>query len=251
MNTTFKITPTILLGIALMILPAHLLKAQTGNNQWLQITNGPIIEMADDHSATIAWSTNAPSSSRVWYATDVNNLTQFAESGYSSGSTHRVQLTNLRPGTTYYFEVESGQGRRASGEAETGGVLSFRTAASGERPIRNQQPVVAQSDAGAAADASVKITNGPIVEALTGNNATVAWSTNRRGSSRVNYGTDPNNLNQLGEAPWGQGGLTHRVELKNLQPSTTYYFRVETGQAQGTGGEVQSQNIQSFTTRPR
>jgi hypothetical protein len=208
-----------------MILPASLLDAQTGNNSLLQITNGPIIENADDHSATIAWSTNAPSSSRVWYATDVNNLTQFAESGYSSGSTHRVPLNNLRPGTTYYFEVESGQGRRSRGQAESGGVLSFRTAANGERPIRNQQPVLAQADAGAAADASVKITNGPVVEAVTGNTATVAWSTNRRGSSRVNYGTDANNLTQLGEAPWGQGGLTHRVELKNLQPNTTNISR--------------------------
>jgi phosphodiesterase/alkaline phosphatase D-like protein len=250
MNTTFTISPTILLGIALMILPASLLNAQTGNNQLLQITNGPIIESADDHSATIAWSTNAPSSSRVWYGTDVNNLTQFAESGYSSGSTHRVQLNNLRPGTTYYFEVESGQGRRTRGEAESEGVLSFRTPTRGEQIIRNQRPVLAQADAGAAADATVKITNGPVLEAVTGNTATVAWSTNRRGSSRVNYGTDPNNLTQLAEAPWGRGGLTHRVELKNLQPNTTYYFRVETGQAQGTGGQVESQNVQSFTTKP-
>ena len=90
-----------------------------------------------------------------------------------------------------------------------------------------------------------------MVEAVSVNSATVAWSTNRRGSSRVNYGTDANNLNQLGETSWGQGGLTHRVQLKNLQPNTTYYFQVETGQAQGTGGEVQSQNIQTFTTKPR
>jgi len=239
-----------MLGIAMLIAPLPVLHAQ-GNRQTLQITNGPIIEMADDRSATIAWSTNADSSSRVWYGTDVNNLTQFAESGYSSGGTHRVQLTNLRPGTTYYFEVESGQGRRSRGEAETGGVLSFRTVGNGERPLRNQQPVLAQADAGAAADATVKITNGPVVEAVSGNSATIAWSTNRRGSSRVNYGTDANNLTQLGEASWGQGGLTHRVQLKNLQPNTTYYFQVETGQAQGTGGEVQSQNIQTFTTKPR
>ena len=86
---------------------------------------------------------------------------------------------------------------------------------------------------------------------VTDSTATIAWSTNRRGSSRVTYGTDPNNLTQLGEAPWGQGGLTHRVVLKNLQTNTTYYFQVETGQAQGTGGEVESERVQSFTTRSR
>ena len=97
----------------------------------------------------------------------------------------------------------------------------------------------------------LQITSGPVIESADDHSATIAWSTNRRGSSRVTYGTDPNNLTQLGEAPWGQGGLTHRVELKNLQPNTTYYFRVETGQAQGTGGEVESETVQSFTTRSR
>jgi hypothetical protein len=251
MKTIVTISLTMLLGIGLVILPTSFLGAQTGNNRSLQITNGPIIEAADDHSATIAWSTNAPSSSRVWYGTDVNNLTQFAESGYSSGTTHRVQLTNLTAGTTYYFEVESGQGRRTRGEVESEGVLSFRTPTRGEQVIRNQRPVLAQAEAGSAADATVKITNGPVIEAVTGSTATIAWSTNRRGSSRVNYGTDPNNLNRLGEAAWGRGGLTHRVELKNLQPNTTYYFRVETGQAQGTGGEVESERVQSLTTKSR
>ena len=50
-----------------------------------------------------------------------------------------------------------------------------------------------------------------------------------------------NNLNQVAQSPWGAGGLTHRVELKNLQPGTRYFFEVETGQARGTsGGQVES-----------
>jgi hypothetical protein len=65
----------------------------------------------------------------------------------------------------------------------------------------------------------------------------------------VTYGTNPNNLTQLAEAPWGAGGLTHRVQIRNLKPGTTYYFTVETGQAQGTGGaEVEGEKVMSFTT---
>lgn len=240
-------THRMLIWIALTVLAASPIVAQTSNG--LDITNGPIIETADQTSATIAWSTNAPSSSRVWYGPDKNNLTELAESGYSSGTTHRVQLTNLKPGTTYYFEVESAQGRAKSGEAESGGVLSFRTPASGQSPIRGEKAQVAVRDVGEAADATVKITNGPVVESVANNTATIAWSTNRQGSSRVTYGKDPNNLTELAESPWGQGGLTHRVELKNLQPNTTYYFTVETGQAKGTGGEVESQRVQSFRTK--
>ena len=127
--------------------------------------------------------------------------------------------------------------------------MSFYTVRSGQAPIRHEKPETAVADVGATADASVKITNGLIVESVRSNGATIAWSTNRQGSSRVTYGTDPNNLRQLAEAPWGRGGLTHRVELKNLQPNTTYYFIVETGQARGTGGEVESQQVQSFRTR--
>jgi phosphodiesterase/alkaline phosphatase D-like protein len=95
----------------------------------------------------------------------------------------------------------------------------------------------------------VKITNGPTLEEITANSATVAWSTNLKGSTRVTYGTDPNNLTQFAEAPWGAGGLTHRVKLQNLKPNNTYYFQVETGQAAGTGGaEVEGKRVMSFKT---
>jgi len=62
-------------------------------------------------------------------------------------------------------------------------VLSFRLqgAASGRFAIK--RPVLAQADAGAAADATVKITNGPVVEVVTDSTATIAWSTNRRGAA--------------------------------------------------------------------
>lgn len=243
MRTMLICSFAVLLGIALII-PA-ICAAQ---GQSVQITSGPTIESGDDHSATIAWSTNVPSSSQVWYGTDMNNLTQVAEAPYSGGNTHRVQLTNLKPGTTYYFQVESGQGRGAKGEAESQGVMSFRTPVPGQPAIHSQKPVMAEAQPGETTG-KVHITSSPVIEKLTDNSATIAWSTDKKGSSRVNYGTDPNNLTNLGESPWGQGGLTHRVELRNLQPNTTYYFNVETGQAQGTGGaEVESQRTMSFKT---
>jgi Purple acid Phosphatase, N-terminal domain len=111
---------------------------------------------------------------------------------------------------------------------------------SGAQAVRNQRPVVAASDAAAGMQEGgrVRITNGPIIEEADSNHARIAWSTNIQGSTRVTYGTQPGDLNKLAQAPWGVGGLTHRVELKNLQPATTYYFQVETGQA--AGSEVES-----------
>src|SRR3954462_14393051 len=92
----------------------------------------------------------------------------------------------------------------------------------------------------------VKITKGPVVEHTSADNAIVAWSTNVASSTVVKYGTDQNNLSQTAQAPWG--GLTHRVTIKNLEPGKTYYFQVDSGQGQGTGGNTMSQ-IGNFTTQ--
>src|SRR5437868_6364653 len=92
----------------------------------------------------------------------------------------------------------------------------------------------------------VQITKGPVVEHTTADTAIVAWSTNVSASTVVKYGTDQNNLSQTAQAPWG--GLTHRVTIKNLEPGKTYYFQVDSGQGQGSGGNAMSQ-VGTFTTQ--
>lgn len=241
MNTK-TIFLTIVLGMAVSLSLAIQSSAQA-----IKMTNGPIIEKAESNSATIAWSTNGGSSSRVWYGTDKNNLTQMAEAPYSGG-THRVQLKSLKANTTYYFQAESGEGRGGS-EADSQGVLAFKTVAAGKPAITNEKPTVAEKGLANEENGKVKITSGPAVQKVTANSAVVTWTTNVKGSSRVNYGTDPSNLTRLAEAPWGAGGLTHTVQIANLKASTKYYFDVETGQAQGTGGaEVEGKQVMSFQT---
>ena len=98
----------------------------------------------------------------------------------------------------------------------------------------------------------LQITNGPVLEEVTSDSATIAWSTNMQGSTNVMYGTDPRNLSQLAEAPWGANGRTHRVKIRNLQPNMTYFFRIETGQARGGHGqETETVRPLAFTTTPR
>ncbi len=224
-----------LLAIAMTLVVAYAVAAPAPQaGQDIRITNGPILEEVNGNAVVIAWSTDVPSSSRVWYATDKNNLTHVAEAPENGSNTHRVRIDNLRPDTTYYFQVESAQSRGNRGQGESEGVLSFRTLSSGAQTVHNQKPVVAATDAAAGMqeNGKVRITNGPIIEEADGNHARIAWTTNIQGSTRVTYGTDMGNMSKLAEAPWGAGGLTHRVELKNLQPGTTYYFQAETGQAE-------------------
>ncbi len=100
--------------------------------------------------------------------------------------------------------------------------------------------------------AQVRITQGPVLESVSDHSAVIAWSTDKAGSTVVNYGTGPRNLSQVAEAPWGANGRTHRVELQNLQPNTNYYFRVETGETRGgNGAAVETQGVINFRTQPQ
>lgn len=92
----------------------------------------------------------------------------------------------------------------------------------------------------------VRITQGPFLEYVTGTTAQIAWSTNVNAGTLLHYGLDPEKLDQSAGMPWG--GLTHRVQLKTLQPGVTYYFRAESDQGQGTGTKAQSEPS-SFKTR--
>ena len=90
-----------------------------------------------------------------------------------------------------------------------------------------------------------KITNGPVVEYTSDHSAMIAWSTKLPAGTYLAYGTNQNNLSQRTNKAWG--GTNHRLEIKNLQPSTTYYFQVRSENAKGTGDDVQSP-VASFTT---
>jgi len=100
--------------------------------------------------------------------------------------------------------------------------------------------VVAQSnqDFGTNREGTQKITNGPVVEYTSDHSAMIAWSTKSPAGTYLVYGTDQNNLSQRSQRAWG--GTNHRLEIKNLQPNTTYYFQVRSENAQGTGDDVQS-----------
>jgi hypothetical protein len=100
-----------------------------------------------------------------------------------------------------------------------------------------QVPAAGANKAAAAKkSAPVRITKGPVIEWVGATDAVIAWSTNVRASTVLRYGTDKSSLTQSAKAPWG--GATHRVRLRNLKPSTTYYFVADSGQAQGSGTEA-------------
>jgi hypothetical protein len=78
---------------------------------------------------------------------------------------------------------------------------------------------------------TVDVVNGPAVDQISNHAATLRWQTNKVAATRVNYGTDPNNLFQTAYIP---GGTTnHEVVLRELRPHTTYYFAIENTHGRG------------------
>jgi hypothetical protein len=113
-------------------------QAKAARAQAVKITKGPIIEEVTDHSATFAWSTNVRSSGVIRYGSENNKENQTAEAPYG-GPTHRVHLKNLKPGTKYYFVLDSGQGAGTGTEAKSQ-EMSFTTQAKGQKHAKYEKP---------------------------------------------------------------------------------------------------------------
>src|SRR2546423_12177191 len=90
-----------------------------------RITDGPVVKNTTGTGAEIAWSSDAPGSSIVKYGTSPDALTQTAEAPWGGGKepngdfNHTVWVKNLKPNTTYYFKVITGQGLGTGTETES------------------------------------------------------------------------------------------------------------------------------------
>src|SRR6266576_3788008 len=83
----------------------------------VRITGGPEIERADPDFAIIRWTSNNPGGSPVHYGvvrfgTNPKELSQTAKSPIRLNPGHtetifRVRVYDLKPGTTYYYTVDS------------------------------------------------------------------------------------------------------------------------------------------------
>jgi hypothetical protein len=103
--------------------------------------------------------------------------------------------------------------------------------------------------------ARVRITQGPELELAKGYLTIIRWTTNNPGGSPdhfgiVHYGTDPNNLSQTAKSPIrlnpSHPSTIFRVRIQGLKPATTYYYTVESEEANGTSDGVTSP-VNKFT----
>ena len=78
----------------------------------------------------------------------------------------------------------------------------------------------------AASEKNVQITQGPTISNITGNSATIHWTTNKAGANHVKYRV-------AGSGNWQSayhngGGTDHSLQLTGLQPGQTYEWQILT-----------------------
>src|SRR4051794_22866076 len=95
----------------------------------------------------------------------------------------------------------------------------------------------------------VRIVEAPRVELSTGQLTIIRWTTSNPGGADdhygvVRYGTDPKDLNKTAKSPvrlnQGHAHTTFRVRLDNLEPRTTYYYRVASEEGGGRKDPLKS-----------
>ena len=104
--------------------------------------------------------------------------------------------------------------------------------------------------------AHVQITEGPELESTHADQAIIRWTSNNPGGSPehfavLHYGTDPKNLNLTAKSHirlnQQHSYTVFRVRALDLQPHTTYYYKVDSEQPNGSSDGVTSP-VKTFST---
>jgi phosphodiesterase/alkaline phosphatase D-like protein len=104
--------------------------------------------------------------------------------------------------------------------------------------------------------AGARITEGPVLERATAGSAIIRWTTTNPGGTDLHYaiahyGTGRENLTQISRSPnrrnRNHADMIFRVRLDGLRPGTTYYYWVESVQANGVPDSARS-SLGRFTT---
>ncbi len=172
--------------------------------------------------AKISWETDRVSGSVVAYSeakdydpSKPDIYKSFVGNPDEQVTQHFVELTNLKPGTLYHFQVRS--------KALIGGIgkskdFTFKTKEEGE--------IV-----------DLEIKN------ITTNSAEISWKTNVFATTNLEYGKTANFTDKITDSTLNK---SHFVKLTNLQPGTLYRFRA--GGKDENGNQFYSPTL-TFTTQ--
>ena len=134
-------------------------------------------------------------------------------------------------------------------------ILAFALACSGV--YLNLLPFL-PAHATASEPTGAQFTSGPETEIVNATLAIIRWTTANPGGTIlhyavVHYGKDPNHLDWTAKSPTrinpSRSEMVFRVRMNELEPGTTYYYKVYSEQANGISDPATSA-VNKFTTQP-
>jgi peroxiredoxin len=169
-------------------------------------------------SAVITWQTDEPSTSQVMICESSGGCT-WTELDENLVTDHSVNVTDLKPNTSYHFTAASTDACANQGTAEG----DFTTAAE----TTTAPPVIS----------GIQVSN------ITSSAGTVSWVTDKPATSQVSFGT----TNAYGSNTTLDQKLvtSHSTTLNGLTSNTTYHFKVT---SQDSSGNKATSQDQTFTT---
>ncbi|MBI2013636.1 MAG: fibronectin type III domain-containing protein [Candidatus Colwellbacteria bacterium] len=199
-------------------------------------TEAPVISNVEvtnitDSSATVTWTTDEDSNSRVDYSltSPVNEATSFSVTrAFDSTRTHSITLNNLSAETTYFFVASSADDADNVSKSDEN---SFATlAVEEEEELDETAPVisnVATSD-------------------ITESSATITWDTDESSNSKVYFSNEANiDVETADSVSSAELVSSHSIDLSELDAETTYFFIVESADE---AGNVSMSEEMSFDT---
>ncbi len=186
------------------------------------LLSGPTADEISTKKATISWITDRESDTRVEYGTESGKYQATEASKSDQTVNHSIDLTNLSPGTTYYYRT------KWTDEDGNQGVSAEKAFATEPAPSVQDVDVI-----------SVNLTS-----------ATIRFTSSKATSVKIYYGQNT-----------GFGGTkiintslstsTYDFKLEGLNDGTKYYFKLNTFDADGN--EYDNRTVLNFTTpsRPR
>jgi PKD repeat protein len=190
-------------------------------------------------TAVVNWSTDEVATSRVdWVG---GGRDGFVEDNHLVRE-HALTLTGLQSRTGYRFKVTSED--RAGNPLVWGATdagkwvpVTFDAAGKALQPPGGAGVFVTDN----VADTQYPvITSGPTVSEKTVSSLTIAWETDELADSFVRFGASAELEEEVGAA---QDVRAHRITLTNLDPETTYHFRVASTDPSGNGATESGQVV--------
>lgn len=168
-------------------------------------------------SATVSWDLNMIGTGQILFGQSPDNMNYTTDAELRLvRSSHTQTISDLQPGTLYYFRITS--------ESENGGTalsdtFSFTTSEQSENlPVTDNTTDEISSE-------DLSISN-VLIANITQNSATVSWDLNLPGTGQVSFGQSPDNMINTTTAEIRFIFSSHTQTISGLQPSTTYHFQI-------------------------